>query len=153
MAAARMRMERNTHTLTPTALVHEAYLRLGGGPDLGYENKGHFLAIAAKAMRRVLVDHARARHADKRDAQETRLHTDFHAAAPMSDDEIIALDEALKDLKDLSPRQSQVVEMRYFGGLGEQEVADILGVARRTVNRDWRMARAWLHARLGGGES
>lgn len=152
MAAARMRAERDSHTLTPTALVHEAYLRLGDGPENGYRGRGHFLAIASQAMRRVLVDHARARRAMKRNAgNETDMPDDLSIPASNSDETIIALDEALGALKALSPRQSQVVELRYFGGLPEHEVAEVLGVTRRTVNRDWQMARAWLHARISGG--
>ena len=148
MAAARMRAERAGHTLTPTALVHEAYLRFGGGEfQDGYQNRGHFLAIASQAMRRALVDHARARRAMKRNGNQPDMLGDF--PAPESDKMTVALDHALRELESLSPRQCQVVEMRYFGGLTESEVAGALGVTRRTVSREWQIARAWLHARIG----
>lgn len=147
MAAARMRTERSAHTLSATALVHEAWLRLEGPHD-GYRNRGQFLATAATAMRRVLVDHARARQAGKRDADLVPLHE--HLLGAKQDQLILAVDEALHKLRQLSPRQCQVVEMRYFAGFTEDEVASALGVTRRTVNRDWQMAKAWLHARLSG---
>ncbi len=150
LAAARMRSERNSHTLTPTALVHEAYLRLGDGPEGGFRCRRHFLAIASQAMRRVLVDHARARGAQKRAGHATSIDDDLNTAKLQTDEQLLALDEALDKLKTLSPRQSQVVELRYFGGLAEQEVAEVLGVTRRTVNRDWQVARAWLYARIRG---
>lgn len=147
MAAARLRRERPEHTLTPTALVHEAYLRFGAGPRDGFLNRGHFLAVASQAMRRVLVDHARARNAVKRSSNQVELLENIPCEMP--DAVTIALDAALRDLEAVSRRASQIVEMRFFGALTETEVAEALGLTRRTVNRDWRMARAWLHARIG----
>jgi RNA polymerase sigma factor (TIGR02999 family) len=150
LAASRMRSERESHTLTPTALVHEAYLRLMDRAEVSCKDRGHFLAVAAQAMRRILVDHARARRAGKRGGRMEPLDLDAaqNLAAPSTDAQIVAIDEALEALRQISPRQSQVVELRYFGGLTEEEVAEALGVNRRTINRDWQMARAWLHAEL-----
>lgn len=158
LAAVRMQFERSSHTLSATALVHEAYLRLFGSlqSSASYQDSGHFFAAASQAMRRILVDHARARKAEKRGgALGPGLGIEDAAGLPAQnsqadhDEQLLALDEALTALRQMSPRQCQVVELRYFGGLTEQQVADALQVTRRTVNRDWRMARAWLHARLG----
>lgn len=148
MASARMRRERAEHTLTPTALIHEAYLRFSnGGVMVECRDRNHFLAVASQAMRRVLVDHARARQAAKRNGSNTEMPDDY--PAPDSDRLTVALDEALCELETMSPRQCQVVVMRYFGGMAEAEVAEALGVTRRTVSRDWQIARVWLHARIG----
>jgi RNA polymerase sigma factor (TIGR02999 family) len=157
LAAVRMQFERGSHTLSATALVHETYLRLFGSlQNATYRDSGHFFAVASQAMRRILVDHARARNAEKRGgplgpapAAEHPAGLPDIAAPADRDEQLLALDQALTALRELSPRQCQVVELRYFGGLTEQQVADALQVARRTVNRDWRMARAWLHSRLG----
>jgi RNA polymerase sigma factor (TIGR02999 family) len=148
IAGARMQSERPDHTLSATALVHEAYLRLSG-TDETFANRTHFLAVAARAMRHILVDHARARRAAKRGgaAEEFSLEGE-DVAAPQSDEELLMLDDALARLAAMSPRQSRVIELRYFAGLTEEEVASVLGVTRRTVNRDWSMARAWLHGQL-----
>jgi RNA polymerase sigma factor (TIGR02999 family) len=148
LAAARMQSERNAHTLTPTALVHEAYMRLLGHPK-DFQNRSHFLAVAAKAMRRVLVDHARAKQTAKRGAASDRIDLDgTDLKLPMKDENLLALDEALDLLSRMSPRQSTVVEMRYFAGLSEREIASTLGLTTRTIDRDWQMARAWLHQYL-----
>lgn len=153
LAAARMKHERGSHTLTATALVHEAYLRLVGDSAAGCRDRGHFFAIASQVMRRILVDHARARHAAKRAGGEPPDGLTI-LAATQNEEELLALDQALTALQQLSPRQCQVVELRYFGGLTEEQVAEALGLNRRTINRDWKMARAWLHARLqGNGKS
>lgn len=149
LAAARMRSERASHTLTPTELVHEAYLRLQNGQQIGYVSRAHFFAIASQAMRRVLVDYARARVTAKRHGEHVPLEDGLHGIA-VPDAELIALDEALTMLEAMCPRQRQVVELRYFAGLPEHEVAAVLGVTRRTVNRDWQIARAWLYGRLRG---
>jgi RNA polymerase sigma-70 factor, ECF subfamily len=127
MATARMRAERDFHTLIPAALVHEAYLRFGDGPEGGFKGRAHFLAIASQAMRRVLVDHARARGALKRAGRETSIGEDLKTPTLQSDEDVIALDEALDTLKALSPRQSQVVELRYFGGLPSRKWRRCLG--------------------------
>ncbi|MBL8230357.1 MAG: sigma-70 family RNA polymerase sigma factor [Bryobacterales bacterium] len=149
LAAARMQYERGGHTLSATALVHEAYLRLMGGGEPACRDRGHFFAVASQAMRRILVDHARARKSAKRGGgQAAPLDAADIVATPPPDDQLLAIDEALRRLQQLSPRQCQVVELRYFAGLTEDQAAEVLGVTRRTVNRDWRMARAWLSSRL-----
>jgi RNA polymerase sigma factor (TIGR02999 family) len=143
--------EFEAHTLQPTALVHEAYLKLvrGGAPDA--TSKAHFLGIAARAMRQILVDHARRRKAAKRGKGEAFVtlgdHADEAVAAPDADT-MIALDEALADLSKMDLRLARVVELRFFGGLTEEQIAATLGVTSRTVQRDWAKARAWLHARI-----
>jgi RNA polymerase sigma factor (TIGR02999 family) len=148
MARAKLNGERIGHTLTPTALVHEAYVRLSERDHTLFD-RTHFFAVAATAMRRVLVDHARARQAAKRGSAPDRIGLeDAEISSPEFDEQLLALDEALDSLSQTNPRQSKVVEMRYFAGLSEQEIADILEVTSRTVNRDWQMARAWLHQRL-----
>jgi RNA polymerase sigma factor (TIGR02999 family) len=144
MAAAHMRGERSGHPLQTTALVHEAYLRLHRHDAVRWHNRGHFYAMASRVMRHVLVDYARARRQQKRDAgREVGLDEALmiSSARPL---DVIALDEALTDLASLDPRQSRVVELRFFGGLTEQEIADVLNVSPRTVSSDWRLARAWL---------
>jgi RNA polymerase sigma-70 factor, ECF subfamily len=154
LAAARMRAERANHTLSATALVHEAYLKLVSGAASNCKDRAHFLAVAAQAMRRILVDHARSRLAQKRRLEIDPLDPEMAGAITGSwnqDAEIVAVDEALAALSSVSPRQTQVIELRYFAGLSEDEVAEVLRVSRRTVNRDWRIARAWLHARLSSG--
>ena len=150
IAKSRMQSERVGHTLTPTALVHEAYLRLAKSDDLKFENRSHFLLVAARAMRRILVDHARARDAARRGGGESvRAPIDeIQVTFPEPDEQIVLLDEALKRLAKLSPRESQVVELKYFGGFTDEEIADVLKVTTRTVNRDWQHARAWLHAQV-----
>ncbi len=145
-----MRDERAGHSLQPTALVHEAYIRLVERHNVEWQSKTHFFAIAAREMRRVLVDHARAASAAKRGAEQTRVAFDeglLGAAASVSD--VLAIDEALTRLEKASPRQSQVAEMRLFSGMFVQEVAQVLGVSATTVKDDWRVARAWLAVQLG----
>lgn len=147
LAAQRMRHERGSHTLTATALVHEAYLRLGGTGIAGCQNRGHFLALASQAMRRILVDHARSRVAIKRRSpREYSTLTDSISApgCPGREEELLALDEAMTALHAMCPRKCRVVELRFFAGLSEEQVAETLSVSRRTVNRDWDFARAWL---------
>jgi RNA polymerase sigma factor (TIGR02999 family) len=153
IAQARMNAEHPGHTLTPTGLVHEAYLRLSRGGDLEFRDRTHFFAVAAQAMRRILVDYARSRQAAKRggghvaqSASAWLENLSFRAAE--SSQEIFALNDALRELEKLSVRQCQVVELRYFAGLTEEQVAQVLGVTRRTVNRDWALARAWLHRQM-----
>ena len=149
-----MARERRGHTLQPTALVHEACLRLVDQKnDSTWENRRHFFAVAALAMRRVLVDHARERLADKRGGGEARLPLDEALSVPSKekDAQLVALDDALTDLARQSPEQSQVVELRYFGGLTVEETAEVLEVSSATVNRRWAMAKAWLRRALDGG--
>jgi len=150
-AAVQLRRERRGHTLRPTALVHEAYLRLMGQDHARWEGRSQFFAIASEVMRRVLVDHARGRKAAKRGGFAVRvaLEEDVAAESPREVD-LIALDTALDELAAMDPRQSRVVEMRYFGGLGTAQIAGVLGVSRATVDRDWRFARTWLYRRVSG---
>lgn len=138
-----------TATLQPTALVHEAFLRLIGHDAADYQSRTHFLATAATAMRSVLVDHARARGAAKRGGGWCRITLDEAAAfQPENEVDLSALDEALARLARLKQRAARIVELRFFGGMSVEEVADCLGVSARTVKGDWRTARAWLRAEL-----
>ena len=148
-ASGYLRRERPDHTLQPTALVHEAFLRLAGQDRVAWQNRAHFYAIAAKVMRRILVDHARQRQASKRPNAGLRvdLGEDIPDPEPAGYD-VLALDQALSDLTRLDERQGRIVELRYFGGLSEQEVADTLSVSRATVTREWKRARAWLYHRM-----
>jgi RNA polymerase sigma factor (TIGR02999 family) len=150
-AAVCLRRERPGHTLQPTALVHEAYLRL---VDQGVEwqNRVHFFAIAAQMMRRVLIDHARARAAAKRPGHALRVTLDERLATVQPRDcDLLLLDQALNELAKLDPRQGMIVELCYFGGLSENEVAEVLSVSRSTVARKWRSAKAWLYRRMTSG--
>jgi RNA polymerase sigma-70 factor, ECF subfamily len=149
LAAKHMRGERVDHTLQPTALVHEAYIRLVDQRSTTWNDRLHFFAVASRVIRRILVDHARAEKAAKRGGDRTRvpLH-DVDAAGPMRDVELLALDEALDDLASIDAQQAQVVELRYFGGLTVPEVASVLSISPRSVDRDWQCARAWLYCRL-----
>jgi RNA polymerase sigma factor (TIGR02999 family) len=146
-----MRRERRSHTLQPSGLVNEAYLRLAGSPDLDLHDRAHFFAIAARVMRQVLVDHARRRRAAKREGVHVTLGDADAAAVPL---QVLDLETALQELTVLDPRQARVVELRFFGGLDVEETADALGLSARTVKREWQTARAWLQHRLlqGGGE-
>ena len=148
IAASKMRGERPDHTLTPTALVHEAWLRLADCGEKDFSNRSHFFAIAANAMRRILVDHARNRNAAKRGGGAVVHLEDVDPAAPESDTTLLALDEALENLSKTDPRAARVVEMRYFSGLSHTQIAEVLNVDRRTVDRDWALARAWLYEQL-----
>ena len=149
IAARLLRRESPGHTLQPTDLVHEAYLRLAGGPSADPESRAHFLAIAARAMRQLLVDHARRRNAAKRGGGVVPVRiTSEQVGVDLSFDELLALDDALEHLAAFDPRLRQVVECRFFGGLTEQETADALGVTTRTIQRDWVKARAWLYKEL-----
>jgi len=146
LAERYMRRERADHTLQPTALVHEAYIRLIGS-DVAFRDRSHFLALAARTMRRVLLDHARKRGAAKRGSNPRLTLTDVAITAASSLD-LIAVDAALERLALIEPRQAQVVELRFFGGLEIEEAAEALGVSAGTVKRDWRFARAWLASEL-----
>ena len=149
-AAAYLRRERPNHTLQATALVHEAYLKLVDQRGVEWKSRGHFFAIAAQAMRRILVDHARTRHRDKRggSAEDVPLEEAMLAAADEADVDVIALDEALTRLAEFDPEQERLVELRYFAGLSLEEAADVLGVSRATAAREWAVAKAWLHREL-----
>ncbi|HKA00640.1 MAG TPA: sigma-70 family RNA polymerase sigma factor [Candidatus Solibacter sp.] len=149
LATARMRSERPEHTLQATALVHEVYLRMCRSEDIKWQNRAHFYRVAARLMRRILVDYARQHGAQKRNAGA--LLTPLDDAITVSADQTAAaleVDELLSRLAEMSPRQAQVVEMRFFGGLSEEEIAAALDVSVRTIRRDWLMARAWLHEQL-----
>jgi RNA polymerase sigma factor (TIGR02999 family) len=148
-AGAYLRRERPDHTLQPTALVHEAYLRLLGQDRVAWQNRAHFFAIAAQMMRRVLVDHARAHQAAKRPGAAVKIVLDdrIGAAKPRAC-ECLDVDMALDELTRLDPRQGQIVELKYFGGLSEPEIAAVLSISRATVTREWQTARAWLYRRL-----
>jgi RNA polymerase sigma factor (TIGR02999 family) len=150
MAASVLRRERQDHTLQPTALVHEAYLRLADEPHGRWENRAHFLAVAARAMRRILVDHARSRKARKRGSGVTRftLEDVEPAAEPSLDLDLVTLDDALGRLAAIDPRQARIIELRFFGGLTVEETATAIGASPRTVKRDWQMARVWLRREM-----
>jgi len=151
LARIHMRRERPGHTLEPTALVHEAYARLVDA-DLTLQDRNHFFAIASRAMRRILVDHARARGSRKRgaDASRVTLNDEIQAAAP--GDDVLELDRALTRLAVMDERKAKVVELHYFGGLSYEEIARVLDVSPATVDRDLRFAKAWLQGQLGGRE-
>jgi RNA polymerase sigma-70 factor, ECF subfamily len=149
LAARHLRHERPNHTLQPTALVHEAYLRLIDQTRVDWQGRTHFFAVGAQAIRRILVDHARQRKRQKRGGGAGRVTLDEAVAlAPQRDEEILALDEAMEKLGKLDSRQAEVVEMRFFAGMSVEEVAEVLGVSKRTVEGDWTMARAWLMREL-----
>jgi RNA polymerase sigma-70 factor, ECF subfamily len=150
IAGSYQRAQRPDHTLQPTALVHEAYLRLVGHQDVRWESRAHFLNAAAQVMRRILVDHARARRADRRGGADVRVVLDEAIVeAPERDLDLVALDDALTKLAKAAPRLSRVIELRYFGGLTTKEVAEVLDVSITTVEREWVAARAWLRVELG----
>ena len=151
LAQAALTRERPGHTLSATALVHEVYLRLVDQRRVRWENRDHFFGAASHIMRRVLVDHARARSAAKRGGGVPAIAIeDATASIDGVSDEMIALDGALTKLGEADPRKVRIVEMKFFGGMTNQEVASALGISDATVERDWRMARAWLINALGG---
>ena len=151
LAAARMSAENTGHTLNATALVHEAYLRLVG--DQHFNGRGHFFAAAAEAMRRILVDHARAKKAEKRDEGRKRAHLDANllAADRFDPDRWLDLDDALTRFADVDPAAAELAKLRVFAGLSTEEAAEALGIPRATAFRTWTYARAWLSSRLGDG--
>lgn len=163
VARAQLAREATGHTLGPTALVHEAYVRLAEREKLAPEDRRHFFAIASQAMRRILIDHARARKRVKRGAGQVAVPLDEMIQALMTDnsaDELVALDDALDRLAAVNPRAALVVERRFFGGLTLEETGESLGVSLKTVQRDWLLARAWLRKEIdqeisslaGGGD-
>jgi RNA polymerase sigma factor (TIGR02999 family) len=143
--------QRSDHTLQSTAIVHEAYLRLAGRDHVHWENRGHFFAVAAQLMRRILVDHARKRNAAKRGGAQLTLLVD-EAVEPSSQRELdlVALDDALKALAELDARQSRIVELRFFGGLSIEDTSRLLEISPATVKREWSTARAWLYEEISG---
>lgn len=152
LASVRMQQEKPDHTLQPTALVHEAFLRLVGGVDTqNWDNRGHFFGAAAEAMRRILIDNARHRGRDKRGGQWVRQELNEASAleCPEKLDDLLALDEALTKLAADSPDLAKLVELRYFTGLTVEQTAEIMGVSPRTAKRNWTYARAWLQREMG----
>jgi len=151
LAAAYMRRERPDHTLQPTALVNEAFLKLAGQRDVRWQNRAHFFGIAAQAMRRILVDHARAHTSNKRGAGERHVSIEDAAlVGGAADVDLLALDEALTHLARVDPQQSRVVELRFFAGMTIEETAEALQISPATVVREWTVAKAWLFAELRG---
>ncbi len=155
IARGYMRRERADHTLQPTALVHEAYLRLTRGEPIDWQGRAHFFGLAARAMRRVLVNHARDRQRLKREGGEIVLSLDdageIGQTAGKTDVDILGLDDALERLAVDYPRQGQVVEFRFFAGMESRDIAEVLQVSEKTVLRDWQFARLWLHRELVAG--
>jgi RNA polymerase sigma factor (TIGR02999 family) len=153
IASRHMRLERPGHTLQATALVNEAYMKLLV-QDKDWQNRAHFFAVASSLMRRILVDHARARASVKRGGGAARVDLDaiqqdgIFAAGPNKIEKLLILDEALSRLKLLDERHLRIVEMRFFGGMTDKEIADVLGLSERTIVREWGIARAWLHSEL-----
>ena len=149
LARRYMRSERPDHTLQATALVNEAYLRLADQTNPHWHDRTHFFAVAARMMRHILVDHARGRRRDKRGAGAVRITlTDEAAAAETQAEQVVDLNDALERLAELDRRASQVVELKYFGGMNYDEIAEVLNVSAITVRRDWEFAKAWLHKEL-----
>jgi RNA polymerase sigma factor (TIGR02999 family) len=149
LAASYLRKERPDHTLQPTALVNEAFLKLVDQRAVKWQNRAHFFGIAAQAMRRILVDHARAHAAAKRGAAVRKVPLDAGLAGRAMDVDLLALDEALTRLAALDPQQSRIVELRFFGGLTMEETAEVMRISPATIGREWRVAKAWLAAELG----
>lgn len=153
LAQRYMRNERREHTLQATALVNEAYIRLVD-MKVSWQDRAHFFAVAARLMRRLLVDHARAQHRVKRESGGPKISLDDAAevsARPASD--LVALDEALTQLAEFDPRKTEIIELHFFGGLSNEEVAEALGISRATVQRELRLAKAWLNHELTTGQS
>lgn len=151
IASRQMGRERAGHTLQPTALVNEAYVRLAGNSDLRLQSRAHFFAVCAQVMRHVLIDHARAREREKRGGGALRVSLDDASAGEGQDADLVALDEALGALEEVDPQKARVVELRYFGGLSIEETAEVLGVSPTTVKREWRRARAFLRREMEKG--
>jgi RNA polymerase sigma factor (TIGR02999 family) len=148
LAHYHLQSERPDHTLQSTALVHEVYLRLLGGQPVELQNRAHFMAIASRLMRQILVDYARGRRANKRDGG-CKIELDELAALPVkSDTDLLALDDALDQLFRIDERQGKIVEMKFFGGLSAPEISLVMGISRATVDRDWATARVWLHRQM-----
>jgi RNA polymerase sigma-70 factor (ECF subfamily) len=154
IAARFLNNERAGHTLEPHALVHEVWMRLVGGDPVPFQNRAHFFALSAQTMRRILIDYARARIRDKRGGEQQQVSlTAVDGWNPAErDEDLLDLNQALSKLEQADPRAARVVELRFFGGLQEEEVAEALGVSVITVKRDWKVARAWLMNRLASGK-
>jgi RNA polymerase sigma-70 factor, ECF subfamily len=152
LAGSYLRRERADHTLQPTALVHEAYMKLIDQRQVKWQNRAHFFGIAAQVMRRILMDHARKHKATKRGgaADVLPLEDEILVVSNSRHADLVALDEALERLGELDPNKAKIVELRYFGGLSIEETAEVLGVSVPTVNRHWRFAKTWLYSELSG---
>ena len=151
LAGNYLRSQQQGHTLQPTDLVHEAYLKLVDQERVDWNGRTHFFAVGAKAMRQILVDHARGKGREKRGGGRQRVELqDQLAIATDKPEEVLAIEEALTKLAELDPRQAKIVELRFFGGMTAEEIAAVLGVSRQTVQKQWRYARAWLQWELGG---
>jgi RNA polymerase sigma factor (TIGR02999 family) len=149
LASGYMRRERREHTLQATALVHEAYIRLVDQTQIDWRGRAHFFSIAARQMREILVDHARARRAEKRGGGATRLSLDEAVSfAKEKDFDLVALDDALRGLAALDPQQGRIVELRFFGGLTIEETAEVLKISPATIKREWNLAKAWLRREM-----
>ncbi len=154
LAAWHLGKERADHTLQPTALVNELYIKLFAGEPVDWQNRAHFFAVAAQQIRRILIDHARARLAEKRGGGDVRLSLgDVTGEAAPPDEDLIELDQALRRLEELDQRSARVVELRFFAGLTEKEAAEVLGISVATLKRDWDFARAWLISQLKSHQS
>lgn len=151
LAMSHLNAERADHTLQPTALVHEAYVKLVDQRSTTWTDRLHFFAIASRVIRRILIDHARERGAQKRGGGGTKLSlADHDVAAPERELDLVALDEALRELEQIDAQQARVVELRYFAGCTIDEIAQVMNVGKRTVDRDWQAAKAWLLCRIEG---
>lgn len=151
LAAARMAQEADGHTLQPTALVHEAWLRLAGGGPQAWQNRAHFFGAASEAMRRILIERARRKSRLKRGSGQAMLNiADFDLAAALPDDMVLLVDEALERFKAEEPDKARVVVLKFFGGLTDREAAEITGVTERTIRRQWTYAKAWLFEDITG---
>lgn len=149
IAAHYLQVERAEHTLQPTALVHELYIRLFSKEAITWESRAHFFGLAAKGMRHILIDHARSRKAEKRGGTQVRVSfTTAEGCFSDRDEYVLEVDRILKKLEKVDPRAAKVVELRFFGGLEESEAAEVLGVSIKTIARDWKFARAWLQTQL-----
>lgn len=148
LAGSMLRDESPGHTLPPTGLVHEAFIRLSSQEKSDWKSRSHFFAAGAMAMRRILVDHARKRRSLKRGGDVPRVVDSEARLTAQDDDDVLLVHEALEDLERLNKRHSQILELRFFGGLTEPEIAEVLGVSERTVRRDWQFCRSWLRGRL-----
>ncbi len=149
LASNYLRRERAEHTLQPTALVNEAYLKLVDQRNAKWQNRAHFFGISAQLMRRILVDHAREHQAVKRGGSQQRISiTSVEKLAQEPEVDLLALNEALDELARMDPQQSRIVELKFFGGLSIEEIGEVLGISHATVERDWKMARAWLRRQL-----
>jgi RNA polymerase sigma factor (TIGR02999 family) len=152
IAVNRLNRERTNHTLQPTALVNEAYIRLIDQKNVSWQNRAQFFGLAAEMMRRILVNHALHRQAAKRGGGALRVSLEVAVNSfEQKDVNLVALDDALKSLAAIDPRKSQIVELKFFGGLTVEEIAEVFHVSSDTIERDWKMARAWLHLEIGNG--